>query len=69
MKQQRLEVPQRTLYGVHRPQRYEHRDMAPHLEFIEDFPPMQKWEIYAWSCIAGLLLGFVAFGKLLGFPW
>jgi hypothetical protein len=69
MKQQRLEVPQRTLYGVHRPQRYEHRDMAPHLEFIEDFPPMQKWEKVAFAMITGFVLGFIVFGGYFGFPW
>ena len=69
MKQDRLEVPQKTMYGVHRPARFYNRDPHSNIPFADMVPPMQKWEIYAWSCIAGLLLGFVAFGGLLGFPW
>jgi len=35
----------------------------------DTFPPMQPWEKIAWSMIAGLVFGIVAFGDLLGLPW
>jgi hypothetical protein len=69
MKQQRLEVPQRTLYGVHRPARFYNRDPHSNVPFNDTVPPMQQWEKVGWSIIAGLLFGFVAFGGFLGFPW
>ena len=55
MKQQRLEVPQRTLYGVHRHARFYNRDPHSNVPFADHVPPMQKWEVVAWSIIAGLL--------------
>jgi len=60
----RLDTPQRTLYGVHRPKYYARRDPAPNVEFSDPFPPIQKWEIYAWSFIVGIVGGAVIF-----FPW
>ena len=69
MKQQRLEVPQRTLYGVHRPARFHNRDPHSNIPFGDTVPPMQKWEFVAWSIIAGLLLGFIGFGGYFGFGW
>ena len=41
MKQQRLEVPQRTLYGVHRPARFYNRDPHSNVPFNDHVPPMQ----------------------------
>ena len=69
MKQERLEIPQKTLYGVHRPARFYNRDPHRNIPFGDTVPPMQKWEVVAWSIIAGLMLGFVAFGGLIGFAW
>lgn len=69
MKQQRLEVPQRTLYGIHRPQRYQYRDPAPHIGYGDEFPPMQHWEKVAWSMIVGFVGGFLVLGGYFGFPW
>ena len=69
MKQERLATPQKTLYGVHRPARFYNRDPHRNIPFGDTVPPMQKWEVVAWSIIAGLLLGFVAFGGLIGLAW
>ena len=72
MKQQRLATPQKTLYGVpfteDREEWSKRSDPYKDVPFAEDVP-MQQWEKVGWSIIAGLLLGFVAFGGLLGFPW
>ena len=69
MSQQRLEVPQKTMYGVHRPVYYANRDKHRNVPFVDPVPPMQLWEVVGWSIIAGLLFGFVAFGGLDGIPW
>ncbi len=69
MKQDRLEVPQKTMYGVHRPARFYNRDPHSNVPFSDHVPPMQLWETVAWSIIAGLLFWFVAFGGLLGLHW
>lgn len=62
----RLETPQRTDYGVHRPKYFAHRDPAPRLHYGEEFPPMQTWEKVAWSFVVGICAGVVIFADL---PW
>jgi len=69
----RLDTPQRTLYGVHRPQRYAYRDPAPHIPFSygpayspDTFPPMQTWEKVAWAFCVGAIGGFFLFCNV---PW
>jgi len=69
MRQERLEVPQRTLYGVHRPARFHNHDPHSNVPFNDVVPPMQKWEFVAWSILAGLFLGFIGFGGYFGFGW
>ena len=69
MSQQRLEVPQKTMYGVHRPTYFANKDPHRNVPFVDPVPPMQLWEVVFWSILAGLLFGFVAFGGLDGIPW
>ena len=46
---------------IHRPQKYERKDPAPHLPFPEDIPASDGWSIFS--------ITFLAVSFLLGLLW
>jgi len=49
----RLERPQKTLYGIHRPARFARTDPHAGIQFADPAPTLQRWELIAWAFIVG----------------